>query len=1133
MVARMNKWRIVPVVAVAIALACRAALALDPALDVSQYAHTSWKIRDGFARGTINAIAQTTDGYLWIATEFGLYRFDGVRAVHWQPPAGSKLPDDRVFGLLAARDGALWIGTWKGLARWKDGKLTTYAALAGKTITRVVEDHDGTVWVGTFGILDAARLCEIRGGNVRCHGEDGSLGRAIFGLYEDRRRNLWVGGMDGFWRWEAGPREFFSMPGETNGVRAFAESDDGTLLIASQRGVKRLAGGRVEQHPLIDTSARLEDALLRDRDGGLWAAGPLRGLAHLHNARVDWYSETDGLSGQGSAGLLEDREGNIWVGTTDGIDQFRPYVAHTISVKQGLRNALAMSALADRNGAVWISTFDGLYKWEHGQASRFGSGVNANCLFEDSNGRIWVTTLHEFGYLEGDRFVAARGVPGGVVHGIAELPSGHLWIANQSLGLMQVFHGRMIQKVPWSAFGHKDHANALAADYSHHGLWLGFFLGGVAYFEGDRIRASYSGANGLASGIVNDLRVDDGGTLWVAAEGGLSRIKDGRVGTLTSKNGLPCDGASWSVEDDSHDLWVYMTCGLLRIRAAEVDAWAANPTAAMIHSTLFDAFDGVRSHAFVGGYTPRVTKSADGRIWFLPGDGVSVVDPRHLPINKVAPPVRIEQIVADGKTHDAASALRLPPNVRNLEIDYTALSFVVPAKMHFRFKLEGQDTDWREVVNQRRVEYSNLPPRHYRFRVIASNNSGVWNEQGAALDFAIAPAFYQTNWFRVLAVAAFLVLLWTLYRLRVQQLWRQQQKLRDVIETMPTLAFTALPDGSIDFVNSHRKAYMGLSTWEDAAHPADVNRHMEKWRASLATGEPFENEVRYRRSSDGEYRWFLTRAVALRDARGRIVKWYGISTDIDDRKRAEQERETLRADLAHMNRVSMMGELAASLSHELKQPIAATIINADAAIRWLTREEPDLEHARETAKRIIKDGARATEIIDRLRSLYKKAPPQHELVDVRETIDEMVVLLRGEANRCGVSIRTDLAADLARITADRVQLQQVLMNLMLNAIEAMKETGGVLTIQAQTGEEGQIRISVSDTGVGLPPDKADEIFNAFFTTKPQGSGMGLAISRSIVESHGGRLWATANDGRGATFHFTLPIAAAAAQSAAR
>ena len=355
------------------------------------------------------------------------------------------------------------------------------------------------------------------------------------------------------------------------------------------------------------------------------------------------------------------------------------------------------------------------------------------------------------------------------------------------------------------------------------------------------------------------------------------------------------------------------------------------------------------------------------------------------------------------------------------------------------------------------------------------------------------------------------------------------EKLRDVIETMPTMVWIARTDGSNEFGNRRWQEYTGLSHektvgsgWQDAVHPTDLKRHWEKWCASLASGEPFENEVRYRRAADGQYRWFLSRAVPLRDEHGKILKWYGVSTDIDDRKRAEQEREQLRADLAHVNRVSMLGELAASVSHELKQPIAAAMINAQTCIRWLKRDQPDVDEALEATMRLVKDGTRATEIIDRLRSLYKKSPPQRELVDVNEIVREMPALLRGEANRYSIVTRLDLAPDLPKITADRVQLQQVFMNLMLNAIDAMKDTGGELKIKTELGQEGSLLISVSDTGVGLPAENINEIFNAFFTTKPEGSGMGLAISRSIIESHGGRLWATGNDGRGATFQLTLP-----------
>lgn len=247
--------------------------------------------------------------------------------------------------------------------------------------------------------------------------------------------------------------------------------------------------------------------------------------------------------------------------------------------------------------------------------------------------------------------------------------------------------------------------------------------------------------------------------------------------------------------------------------------------------------------------------------------------------------------------------------------------------------------------------------------------------------------------------------------------------------------------------------------------------------------------------------------------------------DVTEQELLEQERERLRqleTELAHTNRVSMLGEMAASLAHEIKQPIAAAIASSNSCIEWLAHEPPNLDRARAAAARIDKYGHRAAEIIDRIRSFYKKSPPQRELVDVNEIIRGMLTLLTCEADRYSVAMRTHLSAELPKIVVDRVQLQQVFMNLMLNGIEAMSDSGGELTVKSEL-QDSQLRFSVSDTGVGLPAEKMDQIFSAFFTTKPQGSGMGLAISRSIVESHGGRLWASANSGGGATFHFTLPI----------
>ncbi len=491
-------------------------------------------------------------------------------------------------------------------------------------------------------------------------------------------------------------------------------------------------------------------------------------------------------------------------------------------------------------------------------------------------------------------------------------------------------------------------------------------------------------------------------------------------------------------------------------------------------------------------------------------------------------------------------------------------------------------------------------------------------------------------------------------------LQRSEQELREVIETIPSMAWSAAPDGSAEFFNGRWLAYAGLTAdqaqgwgWAVAVHPDDLKVLVDYWQTIMALGQSGEIEARLRRF-DGVYRWFLFRATPSLDENGRVVKWYGTNTDIEERKRAEgalkrseaylaeaqrltytgscaldgtsheilywseemfrlfgfdpqqglpmwdqwvqrihpedrdkfrmagdrtfleklhcdvefrivkpdgtvkhihgighpvlspsgelvqvvgtmvditehkradEGRERLRqleADLAHINRVSTMGELTASLAHEIKQPIGAAVTNAEVCVRLLDRAQPDIGEARVAALEMTKDARRAAEIIDRVRSLYQKGSSQQETIEVNEVIGEMVVMLRNEADRHSVRISTDLAGELPKVMADRVQLQQVLMNLMLNGIEAMLDTSGELSIKSKLADDGQLLISVTDTGVGLPTENADHVFNPFFTTKSQGTGLGLAISRSIVESHGGRIWANGNSGRGATFFFTLP-----------
>jgi PAS domain S-box-containing protein len=371
-----------------------------------------------------------------------------------------------------------------------------------------------------------------------------------------------------------------------------------------------------------------------------------------------------------------------------------------------------------------------------------------------------------------------------------------------------------------------------------------------------------------------------------------------------------------------------------------------------------------------------------------------------------------------------------------------------------------------------------------------------------------------------------------------EDLRRGERELRGVIDTVPAHVWSALPDGTVDFVNERLLEFAGLPTdrvlgwkWESIVQSDDRAGFVTEWQAAIKDGQPIENEVRVRRA-DGQYRWFLVRNIPLRDEAGNVAKWYGSGIEIEDLKRAEDERERLRhlqSELAHIHRVTTMGELAASIAHEIRQPISAASINANTCLRWLEGEKPDIGMARESVSRIIQNVTRASEIISRIRVLFQKGEQQREWVDVNEVIGEIIGLLRSEAGRHAISIHTELASELPHVMADRVQLQQVFMNLVRNGIDAINaaETTGDVTITTRRNGLDQMLILIRDTGIGLPAEHPDKVFDAFFTTKPQGTGMGLSISRSIIESHGGRLWAAGNADRGTTFHFTLPIEPAA------
>jgi signal transduction histidine kinase len=519
------------------------------------------------------------------------------------------------------------------------------------------------------------------------------------------------------------------------------------------------------------------------------------GLVHIRQHGTDSFSELEGLSGNRVSALFEDREGSVWVGTNKGFDRFRAYAVATFAEREGI-SVGAAHVVAARDGSLWWLNADRqLSRWGRGRggdgrvqqetvvglpkddsycSTRFAYCYQA-FLFQDNDGRMWIAASGGVGHLRSGRFVP-RDAPGGLVYAMASDPTGNLWISNFDRGLLHLFRGTLVQQIPWDALERKDLVTALTADQSDGGVWLGFSKGGIAYLRDGKIRASYTAADGLGDGRVSDLRLDHDGALWIATDNGLSRLKDARVATLSTKDGLPCDRVGWLVEAEDHALWLYTACGLVRIARAEIDAWAAGragPERA-IQAIVLDDHDGVPPLAEPGNAPgPKASTSPDGTIWFVTADGLRAFDPHHLSLNTLPAPVHIEQLTYDGKPFDAGQALPLPARVHDLTISYTALSYVAPERVLFRYKLEGFDQEWHNVGNRRQAYYTNLPPRAYRFRVMASNNDGVWNEVGASLDFSIAPAYYQTAWFRTGIVAAVLALVWALYTFRVRQLAHQ------------------------------------------------------------------------------------------------------------------------------------------------------------------------------------------------------------------------------------------------------------------------------------------------------------------------------------------------------------------------
>jgi signal transduction histidine kinase/ligand-binding sensor domain-containing protein len=759
-----------------VAASCFQSSALDPNLQLTQYGHTAWRVREGYFSGPPLAITQTKDGQLWIGGEGGLIRFDGVQFVPWHPPEGSHLPDNRVYGLLGASDGSLWIGTGNGLARWKDGKLTVYARMG--RFSALVEDHHGTVWAGHTRALDSLPpICRFSQDQFQCFPiPDQSSVRYVGSLYVDRSDNLWLGSENTVCRWEIEKTHCYEInkqPGsaEKFGVFSITVDSGGDLWAdGGSTGIWRLAAGSWKRYDDFPTLKIESQAMFTDRQDGLWIGSLESGLIRRVKGRTERFTRADGLSGDVVTGIFEDREGNVWVATSSGLDRFRDVKVATLTSREGLPVDIVGAITASRDGGLWIAgeRQELIYikdsEVKSYQANRDLPGNSVTSLFEDSRGRLWVGVGKGLAWLEHGRFhplpLPQPCSSGGVVRNLAEDVDGTIWVSMTDRGcaLLSVHDGRVLQVLSQKQTGGQ--IAAMAADPGG-GVWLGLASGPELYRNG---RVEFL-PDKFPSNIQNLFADADG--LWAATSEGFALYQPPKLAVLNARNGLPCEGIEVAIKDGHGALWLKTTCGLVQISADELQLWMKDP-GRRVSFRYLDAFDGAQ--AGIPPFRPVATRSTDGRLSFaIESGGIQVIDPMHMDDNAIPPPVQVTGVVADRKTYQPVPNLRLPSLTRDLEIRYTAYSLAIPEKVRFRYRLEGADSSWQDVGTRREAFFNNLKPGDYHFQLAASNNDGVWNNQGASLEFVIPPAFYQTAWFRILFIAALGCVSWGAYQWRIRQ----------------------------------------------------------------------------------------------------------------------------------------------------------------------------------------------------------------------------------------------------------------------------------------------------------------------------------------------------------------------------
>ena len=1154
-----------------------------PAIEGKDIRFSRLSTEAGLSQVRVGQIVQDDRGFMWFGSQYGLNRYDGYRFKVFKHEAGqtNSLNGVEIYSLFKDRSGSLWVGCEDSLDKFDPVTETfTHYRIATKSeqiesapVNQISQDHLGMLWLSTHNGLFQLNPTT---GELKHFFHDAddplSLGdNDIKETGEDQTGTFWVGTkrtLDEFNRSTGKVTKHIAL-GDTGVGLLFHEDRSGVFwIIYGSEG--RIATLDLKANKVIRYDFDLKGnqerrnkqayAMLEDHQGTMWF-GTAAGLLKFDNRhrRFIRYSHQpynpDSLASNRVNSLFEDREGNIWT----SLHQVEPNVfstkplsfenlAHESDSPVCMNLGLIGTVYEDQNDVVWIGSDRQLKRIDRktGRCSIFhaADGSDVLSIVEDGPNMLWLGNAGP-GLL---RYNQRTGALTGYRHDSTDLTSlcsgiterllidhtGRLWAATWD-GLCR-FNSPTQKFTAYKPDPKTPGIQYFAiAEDTHGTLWLGGNLG-LQRFDpsAERFTDTYThdvnDATSLSNDRVNSVYFDHTGTMWVGTQDGLDKFdsKTRRFESYHEQDGLAGNVVSCILEDRHGKLWMSTNNGLSVFDPAKdtFKNYSAADGLPGADLTGYGAcFKSPRGEMFFGGFS--------GGVAFHP-DKVS--DSAYVPTVVLTDfrlfdrpvPVGPDSPLSKSLTYTTSLSLSHDKNVFSLE--FAALSYFNSGTNRYRYKLNGLDHQWHEVgSNQRSITYTGLPAAKYVFQVQGATSRGTWSEPGLALVIDILPPWWATWWFRLLCFTVGAALLTGFYRMHIQQVRRGEKHLREVVETIPAMAFTTGADGAHEFVSQRWLEFTGSTEKTNLSgslrltlHPDDLKEHVIKWQESLAAGVPFENEERHCNSHNA-YRWFLVRAVPLRDRYGTILKWYGTLTDIEDRRLAEERFRELRTNVSQTSRTSIGAEISASIAHEINQPLTSVLANAQACSRWLGAAPPNIDEAVTSVARIVRDVRGVDALMRNIRSLFKRQAVLKASSNMVELVRDAVSLIKEDANRRSTPIEYDFQEPVMMVLVDRFQIQQLLMNLIVNAIEAMEDSGRspLLRIRIRQTEDRRILTEFIDNGCGLPIDNEGNIFDAFVTTKNHGMGIGLAISRSIVEAHGGRLWAENNSDVGTTFSLLL------------